>query len=55
MMDGTMTQKTMISVFVMLWCATSAATKTTAATVQRVRLVRWSIGRLPEEAPGERT
>jgi hypothetical protein len=55
MMDGTKTQKMTISVSVMLWWATSAATKTMPATIHRLRLVLGSIGRLPEEAPGVRT
>jgi hypothetical protein len=35
----------------MLWWTTSAPKKTTPATTHKVRFVRWSIGRLPEEAP----
>ena len=39
-MEGTMTQKTMISVFVMLWWATSATSRIPPASIHRARLVR---------------
>jgi hypothetical protein len=55
MMDGTTTQKMMISCVVMLWWTTNATTKTAMAAAHSVCLVRWSIGRLLEEAPGEPT
>jgi hypothetical protein len=55
MIEGTKAQKMTISVSVMLWWTTSAATKTTPATIHRLRFVLGSSGRLPEGAPGVRT
>jgi len=55
MIDGTMQQKMMISLCVMLWCATSAMRTTAPAAIHRARFVRSSIGRLPDGAPGGRT
>ena len=40
MIDGTMTQKMMISCVVMLWWTTNATTRTAIATTHSVRLVR---------------
>ena len=53
--DDTMQQKMMISLCVMLWCATSAMRTTAPAAIHRARFVRSSIGRLPDGAPGGRT